>query len=125
MTQLADFVVINTDPAPASQGKWKSDPFESGGRLIRTVNGVEQDNAYVTLTLTSTEGGQGVSVRVIVNNNPLRFLVEVKANYQRTAVTAFPASFLRDGNDNVLELHSSGEIDFIVLDTICHFRQNS
>jgi hypothetical protein len=130
MTHLADFVVTNNQPAAASNGKWKSvPPFESGGRLTltRTVNGVEveQHNAYITLTLTSPTGGQDVAVRVIVNAHPLPEFVEVKENSQRTAVLAFPASFLRDGSDNVIELHSQGEHPFIVLHVICHFRQNS
>jgi hypothetical protein len=125
MTVLADFVVVNNEPAVASGGKWKSLPFESGGRLTRHVSGVEQDNAYVTLTLTSPAGGQRVAVRVIVNDHPLPELVEVKEDSQRTAVVAFPASFLRDGNPNLIELHSQGEISFIVLHVLCHFRQNA
>jgi hypothetical protein len=127
MTVLADFVVVNTDPASAQAGKWKSGLFETGGRLERHANGLEQDNAYITVTLTSPQGGQDVAVRVIVNDNPLPVLVEVKANSQRTSVTAFPASFLDNttGNHNSIELHSQGERPFIVLDVICHFRQNS
>jgi hypothetical protein len=125
MTVLADFVVTNDQPADASAGKWKSAPFESGGRLTRTVNGVEQPNAFITLTLTSPAGGQDVEVRVIINSHPLPQFVEVKENSQRTAVVAFPGSFLRDGSDNVIELHSKGEIPFIVLHVICRFRQNS
>jgi hypothetical protein len=125
MTVLADFVVTNNQPADASTGKWKSVQFESGGRLTRTVSGVEQHNAYITLTLTSPTGGQDVAVRVIVNDHPLPELVEVKEDSQRTAAVAFPASFLRDGSGNVIELHSQGERPFIVLHVICHFRQNS
>jgi hypothetical protein len=124
MTVLSDFVVINNDPAAASEGKWKSGPFESGGRLVREVNGVEQDNAYTTLTLTSPTGGQNVAIRVIVNDHPLPQLVEVKVNSQRTAVVAFPASLLKVTGGNAIELHSQGEIGFIVLHVICHFRQN-
>jgi hypothetical protein len=126
MTVLADFVVTNNQRAAALGGKWKSAPFESGGRLTRTVSGVEQHNAYITLTLTPRPGGvPAVAVRVIVNGHPLPELVEVKEDSQRTAVVSFPASFLRDGSDNVIELHSQGEHPFIVLDVICHFRQNS
>ncbi|WP_125810182.1 hypothetical protein [Actinoplanes sp. ATCC 53533] len=126
MTVLADFVVVNTDPASASGGKWKSDPFETGGRLTRAVNGVEQHNAFVALTLTSAAGGQDVAVRVIVNDHPLSRLVEVKKDSQRTAIVAFVGSFLNEsGNHNVIELHSRGERPFIVLHAICHFRQNS
>ena len=125
MTVLADFVVTNNKPADASAGKWKSVPFESGGRLTRTVSGVEQHNAYITLTLTSPTDGQDVAVRVIVNDHPLPEFVVVKENSQRTAIVAFLASFLRDGGDNVIELHSQGEHPFIVLHVICHFRQDS
>ena len=125
MTQLADFVVVNTEPITASQGKWTSAPFESGGRLIRNVDGVEQDNAYITLTLSAPAGGPDIAVRIIVNDNPLPLLVEVKANSQRTAVAAFPASHLKDQDPNVLELHSRNEVGFFIFDTICHFRQNS
>jgi hypothetical protein len=125
MTVLADFVVLNNEAVVASDGKWKSEPFESGGRLVRMVSGVEHDNAYATLTLTSPSGGQNVAVRVIVNDHPLPELVEVKEDSQRTAVVAFPASFLEDGSRNVIELHSRGEISFIVLHALCHFRQNS
>jgi hypothetical protein len=128
MTVLADFVVVNTGrPAGAQDGKWKSRLFESGGRLTRSVSGTEQDNAYITLSLTSPSGGQDVAVRVIVNNHPLPVLVEVKEDSQRTAAVAFPASFLsgETGNHNVIELHSQGEAPFIVLHVICHFRQNS
>jgi len=125
MTVVADFVVTNNQPADAPAGKWKSVPFESGGRLIRTVSGVEQHNAYITLTLTSPSGGQDVAVRVIVNAHPLPVLVAVRQDSQRTAAMAFPASILQDGSNNVIELHSQGERPFIVLDVICHFRQNS
>ena len=127
MTVLADFVVTNNDPAAASTGHWKSAPFESGGRLTRSVNGVEQDNAYITLTLTSPAGGQDVAVRVIVNQHPLPQFVTVKEDSQRTAAVAFPGSLLRDGNgnNNVIELHSDREVPFIVLHVICHFRQSS
>jgi hypothetical protein len=125
MTQLADFVVVNTDPIAANNGKWKSDPFETGGRLLKTIDGKERDNAYVTLTLISPPGGTTSEVRIIVNDHPLPVLVVVPANSQRTAVAAFPASFLHDGNDNELKLHSRGEVPFGILDTICHFRQNS
>lgn len=127
MTVLADFVVINTDPTAASDGKWTSEPFETGGRLTRSTGGVEQHNAYVTLTLTSPKGGQDVAVRIIVNDHPLPHFVEVKSDSQRTAVAAFPASFLNpaSGNHNVIRLHSQGEKAFIVLHVICHFRQNS
>lgn len=38
MTVLADFVVANNQPANAPAGKWKSAPFEAGGRLIRKDN---------------------------------------------------------------------------------------
>jgi hypothetical protein len=127
MTVLADFVVVNSDPASAQDGKWRSGLFETGGRLTRNANGVEQDNAYTTVTLTSPQGGQDVAVRIIVNDHPLPVLVEVKANSQRTGVIAFPASFLNGatGNHNSIELHSQGERPFIVLHVICHFRQNS
>jgi hypothetical protein len=126
MMVLADFVVLNNEIA-STQGKWKSNPFETGGRLTKSVGGAEQHNAYVTLTLSSPTGGQDVAIRVIVNNHPLPQLVEVKENSQRTAVAAFPASFLnaQTGNHNVIELHSQGEAPFIVFHIICHFRQNS
>jgi hypothetical protein len=125
MTQLADFVVLNTDPITAGQGKWTSAPFESGGRLIKKVGGVEQDNAYITLTLSAPAGGPDIKVRIIVNDNPLPLLVEVKSNSQRTAVAAFPASYLNEEDPNVLKLHSRNEVGFFIFDTICHFRQNS
>jgi hypothetical protein len=125
MTVLADFVVTNSQPADAPGGKWKSAPFEAGGRLIRTVSGTEQHNAYVTLAINSPAGGQDVAVRVIVNDHPLPQFILAKKDSQRTAVAAFPGSFLKDANNNVIELHSSGEIPFIVLHVICHFRQNS
>lgn len=126
MTVLADFEVVNSAPADAAEGKWKSDPFEAGGRLIRTVGGVEQHNAYITLTLTSPTGGQDVFVRAIVNNNPLKpELIPVKESTQHTAVVGFPASYLRADESNVIELHSVDEIGFIVDHIICHFRQES
>jgi hypothetical protein len=124
MTQLADFTVINSDPV-AIDGQWRSSHFESGGRLIRKANGVEQDNAYLVLTMTSPQGGQDVAVRIIVNAHPLSSLMEIKVDSQRTAMAAFPASFLRDGNDNTLELHSRGEKSFILLHAVCQFRQDS
>jgi hypothetical protein len=37
MTVLADFVAANDQPADAPAGKWTSEPFEAGGRLIRTT----------------------------------------------------------------------------------------
>ena len=127
MTVLADFVVINTDPVAASEGTWTSEPFETGGRLTRSIGGEEQHNAYVTLTATSPKGGQDVAVRIIVNDHPLPQFVEVKSDSQRTAVAAFPASFLNPatGTHNIIGLHSQGEKAFIVLHVICHFRQNS
>lgn len=127
MTVLADFVVVNSDPATAQDGKWSSGLFETGGRLTRNAAGVEQDNAFITVTLTSPQGGQDVAVRVIVNDHPLPVFIEVKANSQRTSVIAFAASFLNGatGHNNRIELHSRGERPFIVLHVICHFRQNS
>jgi hypothetical protein len=127
MTVLADFVVVNSDPASAQNGKWRSGLFEAGGRLTRSANGAERDNAYITVTLASSQGGQDVAVRVIVNDHPLPVFVEVKANSQRTGVIAFPASFLNGatGNHNRIELHSQGERPFSVLHVVCHFRQNS
>lgn len=95
--------------------------------MKRIENGVEQDNSFVTLTLTSPSGGHDVAARVIVNGHPLPVLVEIKKDSQRTAVLAFPASFLKSetGNHNVIELHSQDEVPFIVLHVICQFRQNS
>jgi len=126
MTVLADFVVTNNQPADAPAGHWKSAPFEAGGRLIRKDNqGCEQFNAYAALALDSPAGGTDVYVRVIINAHPLPQLVAVMENSQRTAIVAFPASFLRADSSNVIELHSRDEAAFIVLHAICHFRQES
>jgi hypothetical protein len=125
MTVLADFVVTNNELVDAPEGKWKSGPFEAGGRLIRTVNGTEQHNAYITLTVSSPTGARPAAIRVIVNDHPLPQLVEVKENSQRTAAVAFPASLLRPDTNNRIELHSQGETAFVVFHVICHFRQES
>ncbi|MDQ1742473.1 MAG: hypothetical protein QOE23_812 [Pseudonocardiales bacterium] len=123
MTVLSDFVVVNTLPEGAP-GKWKSQPFETGGRL---PGGEDQYNAYLTLVLTTPSGGADVEVRPIVNGHTFQSLIAVKANSRRTEVAAFPASFLSaaTGNHNVIELHSVGEKYFNVMHVICHFRQNS
>jgi hypothetical protein len=128
MTVLSDFVVLTNDAAAASNGKWRSDAFETGGRLTRSQGGTEFRNAYIGVTLTSPQGGSGdIAVRVIVNDHPLPQLIEVKGNSQRTALISFPASFLnpQTGDHNIVGLHSQGERPFIVLDAVCHFRQNS
>jgi hypothetical protein len=126
MTVLADFVVANNQPADAPTGKWKSAPFEAGGRLIRKDNqGVEQFNAYAALALDSPTGGTDVYVRVIVNGHPLPQPLAVMEASQRTAIVAFLASYLRADSSNVIELHSRDEAAFIVLHVICHFRQES
>ena len=126
MTVLADFVVANNQPADAAAGHWKSAPFEAGGRLIRKDDqGVEQFNAYADFALDSPAGGTDVYVRVIVNGHPLPQLLAVMEASQRTAVAAFPASYLRADSSNVIELHSQDEAAFIVLHVICHFRQAS
>jgi hypothetical protein len=119
MTVLADFIVANNLPADAPAGHWKSVPFEAGGRLIRTdSHGAEQFNAYAALALDSPTGGTDVYVRVIVNGHPLPQLVAVMEASQRTAVVAFPASYLHPDS-------SRDEAAFIVLHVICHFRQES
>lgn len=66
-----------------------------------------------------------VYVRVIVNGHPLPQLLAVMEASQRTAVVAFPASYLRADSTNVIELHSQDEAAFIVIHVICHFRQES
>jgi hypothetical protein len=42
-----------------------------------------------------------------------------------TAMATFPASFLKDGTGNVVELHSKGEFDFSITYAVVHFRQNT
>jgi hypothetical protein len=126
MTQLSDFVVINSGPIVAQGGKWRSPPFESGGRLIRKLENVEQDNAYVTVTLTASTGGPDfVAVRVIINDHPLPVMVGMEEGSQHTRTFAFIGSFLKNGNGNVLALHSEHERTFQILHAICHFRQES
>lgn len=123
MAVVADFVVIGS-AAAAENGKWKSRPFEAGGRKRLEVNNNEIDNAFVSLVLTSPEGGQNLRIRVIVNDNPLPVLMLVPREDQRTIVVAFPASLLHEHN-NILELASVDQRAFIVLHAICHFRQDS
>jgi hypothetical protein len=77
------------------------------------------------LPWTRLPGGTDVNVRVIVNGHPLPQLLAVMEASQRTAVAAFPASYLRADSSNVIELHSQDEAAFIVLHVICHFRQAS
>jgi hypothetical protein len=125
MTELSNFIVVGT-PAGSEAGKWKSDPFSTGGRKTRSSgDGTELDNAYVTLALSSPEGGVDVRLRIIINAHPLPQLALIPKESQHVWVDAFPASFLNDGGGNVLELHSVGEVNFGVFQAICHFRQDS
>jgi hypothetical protein len=126
MTVLSDFEVIGT-ASTASNGKWKSRNFSAGGRSIATSGtpSKEIDNAYVSLALTSPDGGQDVTIRIIVNDHPLSVMVFVPKASQREWISTFPASFLKDGSGNIIGLHSVGEKPFIVINAICHFRQDS
>ena len=123
MAVVSDFVVIG-DVSGASGGKWLSRRFEAGGRKTLTVDGQEYDNAYITAVVTSPEGGEDVALRFIVNGHPQPNRVICPANDMRTLVVAFPASIL-ESKDNILELHSGGEVHFNVIHAICHFRQGS
>jgi hypothetical protein len=53
-----------------------------------------------------------------------RFVMANSASHT-TVVATFPASLLKDGGGNVVELHSQGERSFGVLEAIVHFRQNT
>jgi hypothetical protein len=125
MAVISDFEIIGS-ASVAEGGKWRSRNFSAGGRkILPNVEGKEPDNAYVTLALTSPEGGQDVTVRIIVNNHPLPVMVFVPKASQRAWLAAFPASFLKDGGNNFVTMHSVGERVFFVLYVICHFRQDS
>ena len=125
MAEVSDFVVVGSR-ASSEGGKWKSDPFATGGRNIRrSGDGTEVNNAYVTLVLSSGEGGPDVKLRIIINDRPLPQLAFIPKASQLVWVDAFPASFLNDGGGNVIELHSVGEVPFGMFHAICHFRQDS
>jgi hypothetical protein len=122
---LADFVAISHGTAESQGGKWKSQPFESGGRKVLTVDGKERHNAYVTLTMGSSDGGPEVNVRVKVNNHSLPLLEPIGKDGRQTVMLTFPASYLKSGTGNVVELSSQHEVDFSVFYALCHFRQDS
>jgi hypothetical protein len=136
MAEVSDFVVI-THPDPADdanqpQGKWTSRVFATGARNILRENKIELHNAYVTLKFLVGKGDTGPDrlVRVIVNGHPLPQLVIVKAGTTQesshtTAVTTFPASYLKDGGGNRVELSARDERSFSILEAIVHFRQDS
>ncbi|MEN8654424.1 hypothetical protein ABCR94_28460 [Streptomyces sp. 21So2-11] len=125
MTVLADFVAISHGSSASQEGKWKSQPFESGGRKTLIIDDKEQHNAYVTLSLGSPDGGPEVNIRVIVNNHPLPLLEPIGKDGRQTVVLTFPASLLKNGTGNILELHSQHEVNFFVFYALCHFRQDS
>lgn len=136
MAEVADFVII-THPDPADdanqpQGKWKSRVFATGARNILRENGIELHNAYITMKFFVGKGDTGPDrlVRVIVNDHPLPQLAIVTAGTPQesrhtTAVTTSPASYLKNGGGNVVELHARDERSFGLLEAIVHFRQNS
>jgi hypothetical protein len=127
MTELADFVVIDRNVQESVPGKWRSPEFSAGGRNILTVDGKERHNAYIALTFrvpANTPGGH-MQIRIIVNDHPLPQLIFGKEDTMNTAMAAFPASFLKGGGGNVVELHSQGEHGFSVVHAVVHFRQNS
>jgi hypothetical protein len=127
VTQLSDFVVIDRNVPETTQGKWRSPPFEAGGRNIRTEGGVEKHNAYLLLMFNvprNAPAGDAL-IRVIVNGHPLPQLLAGLENSTNTAIAGFPASFLRSDSSNVVELHAQQENSFYVMHAIVHFRQNS
>jgi hypothetical protein len=128
MTELADFVVIDRNRQElAAGGKWTSPQFQAGGRKVLRVGGTERHNAYITMTFRVASGTPGahINIRIIVNAHPLPELVFGVANTMNTTMAAFPGSFLRDGTDNVVELHSQGELAFILTHAVVHFKQDS
>jgi hypothetical protein len=124
MAEVSDLVVILHEPFVAG-GKWKSSVFATDARNIRTEGGVELHNAYIALTLGVASGNPDANIRIIVNDHPLPQFVPVRSDSQGATVASFPASFLKDGGGNHVELHAQEEHHFFVLDAIVHFRQNS
>lgn len=128
MAEVADFVVIDRNhQEPAVSGHWRSPRFATGARNILTVDGTERHNAYITLTFRAPSNlPEGhILIRIIVNGNPLTELVFAVEDTMNTTMAAFPASHLIGGGNNIVELHSQGEIGFEVVHAVVHFRQNT
>ncbi|MGW3992276.1 hypothetical protein ACWEF6_02195 [Amycolatopsis sp. NPDC004772] len=128
MAEVADFVVIDRNEVEQSVGgKWKSPPFATGARNILKADGVERNNACITLTFSvHKDAPHGFSaIRIIVNDHPLPQLVQGKADSYNTIASAFPASHLKSGGGNVVELHAQNENPFVVRHVIVQFRQNT
>ncbi|MGW4063855.1 hypothetical protein ACWEGE_36600 [Amycolatopsis sp. NPDC004747] len=125
MAEVADFVVIDRNEVEQSVGgKWKSPKFAT--RNVLRVNGVERNDACITLTFSvHKDAPHGFSaIRIIVNDHPLPQLVQGKADSYNTIASAFPASYLKSGGGNVVELHAQNENPFIVRHVIVQFRKN-
>jgi hypothetical protein len=127
VAEVADFVVVDRNRQESAPGKWRSRNFATGARNILNADGKELHNAYITLTLRIPGGQPGghLLIRIIVNDNPLPELVDGIADTMPTVMAAFPASFLKSGGGNIVELHSQGEAGFSVVHAVVHFRQNS
>jgi hypothetical protein len=120
MAEVGDFVVIDRNQIEVAPGKWKSVTFATGGR-----NSGGTAYALLMLGVAKNAVGDGVAIRVIINDHPIQMFVNVKEDSTTTAISTFPASFLHDGGTNVLGLHSQQERAFFVYHAVVHFRQNS
>lgn len=127
MAEVADFVVVDRNKQEFVTGKWKSAVFSTGARNVLTTEGVEKHNAFITLTFrvpANAPGGHDL-IRIIINGHPLPELVFGAEDTMNTTMAAFPASFLKSGGGNVVELHAQNENAFGVAHAVVHFRQNS
>jgi len=124
---VADFEVLEPWPRTVVEdGKFKTFPFNAGGRLVKRErpSDLEAPNALVTYVVSAPEDSGGVRIRTIVNDNPLPDLAFVAEGTERTVTASFPASLLAR-NDNQIELASVDQKPFTLSEVVCWFRQNS
>lgn len=126
MAEVADQVVVLHSTFNATEGRWRSDVFATGGRKGRSEGGVELRNACVFLNLGVVAGSPTAVITASINGHNLPNTINVPTSSQRTVMASFTGSFLNDGGGNRLELRSqSSSVTFVVFDAVVHFRQNS
>ncbi len=123
---VADFEVLEPWPRTCVEdGKFKTFPFNTGGRLIKHESpSLEAPNALVTYVVSDPENSGGVRIRTIVNDNPLPDLAFVAEDTERTVMVSFRASLLTQ-KANQIELASVDQKPFTLSEVVCWFRQNS